>query len=97
MYTGANLSAKEALAYGLVTKLFKNKEEMMAGAKMVISMMAKNSRQAIAEAKKVMNLGNDLTVKDGLKIEVSSFSKLFQTEEMKEGTNAFMQKRKANF
>jgi 1,4-dihydroxy-2-naphthoyl-CoA synthase len=38
-----------------------------------------------------------MSMEDGLQIEVENFSKLFATEEAKEGLSAFVEKRKPNF
>jgi enoyl-CoA hydratase len=97
IYTGRNVTAEEALKLGLVTKLFNTKEEMINAAKETINMIAKNSPYAVSIAKKVMNSGNDLTVGEGLHIELDQFANIFSTGDFSEGTKAFIEKRKANF
>lgn len=97
IYTGRNINAEEAFQMGLAVRLFDSKEEMIAEAKKTILTMSKNSPYAIQIAKKVMNKGNDLTVEEGLQVELDQFSNIFSSYDMKEGTTAFVQKRKAEF
>lgn len=97
IYTGRNVTADEAHQVGLVVKLFESKEEMISEAKKTIQMIAKNSPYAVSISKKVMNKGNDLTVEEGLQVELDQFSAIFSSFDMKEGTTAFVQKRKPEF
>ena len=97
IFSGRNIEANEALKIGLVLKVFENKESMLKEAKMVLGSMAKNSPLAIAKAKKVMNRGNDLIISDGLELESEQFSQLFFSQDMKEGTEAFLEKRRPHF
>ncbi len=59
--------------------------------------MMANSPLAIYESKRVMNEGNDLTIKDGLDVEARAFGNIFNSYDMKEGTKAFVEKRAPNF
>ena len=52
---------------------------------------------AIARAKECMNRGSDLTLDEGLKLESESFADLFTTNDQREGTTAFLEKRKPVF
>jgi enoyl-CoA hydratase len=97
IYTGRNVNADEALRLGLVVKVFASKEEMISAAKETISAIAKNSPYAVGIAKKVMNQGNDFTVEEGLQVELDQFSRIFSSYDLKEGTKAFVEKRKPVF
>ena len=97
VYTGRNVKADEALSLGLVNKVFDSKGEMLSEAKKTILRMTKNSPYAISIAKKVMNTGNDLTVSEGLHHELNEFSNIFNSQDMKEGCRAFVDKRAASF
>lgn len=97
VYTGRNMKAEEAHRVGLAVWVFENKEDMIKGALGAFSMMSKVSPLAIETAKKVMNDGNDLTVEQGLQCELDQFANIFGSEDMKEGTKAFMEKRAPNF
>ncbi len=56
----------------------------------------RNSSVAIGKAIKAVN-ANYKDGKNGFKTEIKQFGKCFGTEDFKEGTSAFLQKRKAQF
>jgi len=56
----------------------------------------KNSPMAIRSAIKAVNAGYRSGV-DGYEVEIEEFGKCFGTSEFKEGTTAFLEKRKANY
>lgn len=97
IYTGRNVKADEALELGLAVKLFPTKEAMMEAVEKTFSYILKNSPLAVGASKKVMNMGNDLTVEQGLGCELQQFAEIFSSEDMKEGTTAFMEKRAPEF
>jgi enoyl-CoA hydratase len=97
MYTGRNVKIDEAKELGLVVKSFANKDEMMSAAFTTLEKISANSPMAVGLCKQVMNAGNDLTLEDGLEIEAKNFGETFNTYDMKEGTKAFVEKRKAEF
>lgn len=97
IFTGRNVAAEESHKIGLVLEIFKTKEDMIKAAEKTISKVMKVSPHAVKLSKSVMNLGNDLTVPEGLKIELEQFSAIFSSEDMKEGTTAFIEKRAAHF
>ncbi|WP_372652957.1 enoyl-CoA hydratase/isomerase family protein [Halobacteriovorax sp.] len=96
-YSGRNVAVDEAKEIGLVVSIFESKEEMLAGAVTYLSKMMRNSPLAVYEAKRVMNEGNDLVVSEGLNVEAKAFGAIFNSEDMKEGTAAFVEKRKPVF
>ena len=81
----------------MAIKLFLTKEELIAGALKTFSYILRVSPNAVKLSKKVMNSGNDLTVTEGLAHELEQFSAIFSSEDMKEGTSAFVEKRAPNF
>tara|TARA_R110002072_G_scaffold1989_2_gene16317 strand:- start:42793 stop:43635 length:843 start_codon:yes stop_codon:yes gene_type:complete len=97
VYTGRNIKAAEAYRVGLAVQTFTTKEEMVAFAEKTISKVAQMSPLAVSTAKKVMNDGNDLTIQQGLTCELDQFASIFGSDDMKEGTKAFMEKRNAVF
>ncbi len=97
IYTGRNVGSEEAHNIGLAIKLFLTKEELIAGALKTFSYILRVSPNAVKLSKKVMNSGNDLTVTEGLAHELEQFSAIFSSEDMKEGTSAFVEKRAPNF
>jgi enoyl-CoA hydratase len=56
----------------------------------------RNSTVAIGKAIKAVN-ANYRDGKNGFKTEIKQFGKCFGTDDFKEGTSAFLQKRKAQF
>tara|TARA_B100001971_G_scaffold215195_1_gene260308 strand:+ start:137458 stop:138240 length:783 start_codon:yes stop_codon:yes gene_type:complete len=97
IYTGNKINCESAKAYGLVLESFETKSELLAGAMKTLASVAKNSPLAVGVAKSSINQGVDLATTDGLEIESRSFAELFDSYDMKEGTQAFIDKRKANF
>lgn len=97
IYTGRNISADEAEDMGLVLEIFQTKYEMINKATKTLKAIAANSPFAVSMAKKVMNEGIDLTVNEGLQLEKRQFSAIFTSEDMREGTKAFVQKRTPAF
>ncbi len=97
IYTGRNVTAVEAQSLGLVLKTFATKAEMLAEAIKTLKAISTNSSFAVSIAKKVMNEGIDLTTTEGLQLEKRQFSGIFTSEDMREGTRAFLEKRIPNF
>ena len=60
------------------------------------SKILRNSPMAIRSAIKAVNAGYTSGV-NGYEVEIEEFAKCFGTDEFKEGTTAFLEKRKANF
>lgn len=90
------LSAAEAFAFGIVNKLCKL-EELMNDVRAVATEIGKKGPLAVGFAKQVINEGYDLPLFDGLDKELTTFPKCFETEDLKEGLAAFLEKRPANF
>jgi enoyl-CoA hydratase len=97
IYTGRNVKAPEATSLGLVLKTFATKAEMMDVARKTLEQITANSSFAVSIAKKVMNEGIDLTISEGLQLEKRQFSGIFTSEDMREGTRAFIEKRAPQF
>lgn len=91
--TAGMLSAEEALSCGLVNHVCEQ-EDLIAFCEKIASRICKNSSVAIAQAIKSVNAGcND----EGYSVEIEAFGACFGTDDFKEGTRAFMEKRKAQF
>jgi len=93
IFTGRNVKADEALKIGLVVRTFPTKEAMMNEALNTLRLITANSPYAVSVAKKVMNEGIDLTITEGLQLEKRQFSGIFSSDDMHEGTKAFVEKR----
>nr|WP_321243122.1 enoyl-CoA hydratase-related protein [uncultured Psychroserpens sp.] len=93
--TAGMIDANKALDYGLVNHVT-SQEELIALAEKIASKIMRNSSVAIKGAIKSINANYKDGV-DGYKTEIKQFGKCFGTEDFKEGTTAFLQKRKAEF
>ncbi|MGB0454528.1 MAG: enoyl-CoA hydratase/isomerase family protein [Bacteriovoracaceae bacterium] len=97
IYSGRNLDATEAKSLGLVNQVFETAEELETALEKCVSSIMKNSPVAISFSKRVINDGVDRLLTEGLEKEVNTFGEIFSSEDMKEGTTAFVEKRKPNF
>lgn len=95
IFTAGMISSKEALEYGLVNYSVAI-EDLLDKCKEIASRITKNSPKAIEAAINSVNAGFD-TKQNGFEREILEFAKCFGTDEFIEGTQAFMEKRKANF
>ena len=93
--TAKMLGADEALSYGLVNQVT-TQEELLAACKKIALKIVKNSPVAIASAIRAINAGYEDGI-NGFEAEIEEFGKCFGTEDFKEGTTAFLEKRKPKF
>src|SRR5690554_1926155 len=93
--TAGMIDANQALAYGLVNHVT-SQEELIEFAEKTAGRIMKNSSVAIASAIKAIN-ANYKDGENGFEVEIEEFGNCFGTEDFKEGTQAFLQKRKADF
>ena len=96
MYVGDPIGADEAYRIGLANKVVPTGEALMAAKQMglTIAGMAGVALRYIQEA---VNRGLDTTLDAGLQIEADLFAKVFQTEDVREGVEAFLNKRQPTF
>ena len=95
IFTAGMISADEAYRCGLVNSVVEQ-EELLDTAKKMASKIIRNSPMAIRSAIKAVNAGYKSGV-NGYEVEIEEFAKCFGTTEFKEGTSAFLEKRKAHF
>lgn len=93
--TAGMIDAETAKSYGLVNHVVPQ-TEILEFTKGIASKIMRNSPVAIGQAIKAVN-ANFKDGIDGYKTEIKSFGKCFGTEDFKEGTTAFLEKRKAQF
>ena len=89
------IDANTALQYGLVNYVVAQ-DELLNKVKSILAIINSKAPLAVAGCIKAANAVFDET-KNGFSVEVEEFGKCFGTEDMKEGVNAFLEKRKANF
>lgn len=93
--TANMINAEKALAYGLVNHVV-SQEELLPLCNKIANRISNNSSIAITYAIKAVNAGfiHDI---DGYATEIKAFGTCFGTADFKEGTTAFLEKRKADF
>ncbi|MFJ7752163.1 enoyl-CoA hydratase [Peribacillus muralis] len=96
IFTGDPLDAKEAEKIGLVNKVVEQGRGL-AEAKLLASRITRHSLQALSRIKKAINDGSEAKLEEGLELETNLFVEIFQTEDVKEGVSAFINKRKPSF
>ena len=98
LYTGKTISAQEACQIGLVNHVTEDNEEaLMACARDLAAQIMKKGPVATSLAKLCINLGYETDMNTGLMIERLAQTIAFSTEDRKEGTAAFLEKRTAQF
>ena len=93
--TAGMIDAPTALNYGLVNHIT-TQEELLLLAQKIASKIIRNSSVAISSAIVAINAGYTAG-QNGYDAEVSQFGKCFGTADFREGTTAFLEKRRADF
>lgn len=96
IFSGRAVSAAQAKEWGIVNEVFPA-DELRGKVTEIARAIAQNGLVAVAGAKDAIVNGLNMTKENGLLHENSRFSKLFTTEDQKEGMQAFLTKRKAAF
>ncbi len=95
LISASMIDANTALQYGLVNYVT-TPEELLNKAKSILTVINTKAPIAVANCIKVANAVYDET-KNGFDEEVNAFGHCFTTQDMVEGTTAFLEKRKAVF
>ncbi len=93
--TAGMIDVERALEFGLVNHVV-SQEELLAYCKKIALKISNNSMVAIGQAIKAINAGFKNST-NGYAVEIEAFGACFGTADFKEGTSAFIDKRKANF
>lgn len=96
IYTGDMVSAQEALEMGLVNHVVPAGKEL-AKAEEIMSRILKNAPMAVTYAKLCINRGPEISLDYALELEQNLVSMLVPTQDMKEGVQAFLDKRNPAF
>ena len=94
--TGNQIGADEALRIGLVNKIVPQGELLSAAEEVAATILSKG-QIAIRLALKAVNMAEETTQSDGQALESTLFGVCCSTEDFKEGTRAFLEKRKPEF
>lgn len=97
LYTGRNMKAAEALSLGLFNEILPTKEALLERAIAIGNEIALVAPLAVRAAKRALHQGFSESIEKGLDIEAVAFGSIFNSEDYKEGTAAFLEKRKATF
>ena len=91
--TGGMIDAESALACGLVNQVV-DQELLLETAHVMAGKIAKNAPTALSAAMDSVLAGYS---RDGFGVEIARFGECFATQDFKEGTTAFLEKRKPQF
>lgn len=94
--SGERIKADEALRLGLVEKVYPA-DQLMPAAHELVQKIAKNAPLATAMAKRLINRGAEMSLRDAIAYETGIFGQLCTTADCKEGTAAFLEKRPAEW
>lgn len=93
LLSGNMIDAQTALQYGLVNHVVPQ-EELLNKAKAILEVIVAKAPLALS---KCITAANAAYASTGFQTEVEAFGECFATEDMKEGTSAFLEKRKPDF
>ncbi len=96
VFTGGMIKADEALARGIVLRLFEP-DTLLDEVLTIARTIASKGPLAVRCAKRVMARGREVSLADGLELEASSFQELFDDEEPREWMRAHLEKRAPEF
>ncbi len=94
--TGEMISAEEALRIGLVNQVVEP-GELIAAAEAMAGKIVANAPLAVKYSIEAIDRGLEISQEEGLFLEATLFGLLCATEDMREGTRAFLEKRAAQF
>lgn len=94
LMTGKMIGASEAMQYGMVNEIT-SPEDLLNKVKDTLHLI--RTKAPLAVAKIIECVNNFDHNQEGYDYEIEKFGECFETEDMKEGTSAFLEKRKADF
>ncbi|HKV25136.1 MAG TPA: enoyl-CoA hydratase-related protein [Candidatus Acidoferrum sp.] len=94
--SGEMISAEEAMRIGLLNHIYEP-EELLPAAEALAKKIIANAPIAVKYTMEAIERGVEMPLEEGLFLEATLFGLSCATEDMKEGTKAFLEKRKAEF
>ena len=94
--SGETISAQEAFRIGLVNEVVPA-ADLITRAEAILKMIASNAPIAVKQSLEAVNKGMDTSQSEGFVLEASYFGLCAGTEDKKEGTSAFLEKRAPQF
>ena len=96
MLTGRSVPAEEALRFGLINRLT-TANDLLREAEALGQEIANLAPLAIRACLEAVTRGAELPLAEGLALEAKLFAALFATDDVREGTRAFLEKRQPVF
>jgi enoyl-CoA hydratase len=93
---GAPVTAERALQLGIVNRVVPAAELETETLKVAMQLAA-SAPLALRATLDVVNIGGECGIEEGLQYETAQFGLMFATDDMREGTRAFMERRKPTF
>lgn len=93
---GHQIDASRAFALNLVTRVVPN-DQLAAETMKLAEQLASSAPQALRGVLDAIHIAGEASLEVGLDYETQAFAIAFSTEDMKEGTDAFLTRRKAQF
>jgi enoyl-CoA hydratase len=97
MLAGEEIGAEEALRLGLVNRVVEPDRLLAEAEALARSIIETAAPLAVRACLEAVTRGARLPLDEGLRLEAELFSRLFSTEDVREGTRAFLEKRKPSF
>lgn len=93
---GAPITAERALQLGIVNRVAPA-AELEAETRKLAEQLAASAPLALRATLDIVNVGGECAIEEGLQYESAQFGLMFATEDMREGTRAFLERRKPAF
>lgn len=96
IFTGRTINAKEALTIGIVNKIYPH-ESLMENTLKTAKKIASMGKVSLRAAKETTSIAYDIDLETGTRFENDAFAICMTSHDAKEGTKAFLEKRKPEF